>query len=411
MNRQPIALVTDGERGSSLAIVRSLGRRGWRVVACAREGLAPALASKYAAAAERYPDPERGVKAYVQRIAELAERERVDLILPVTDNTLLPLVKHRAALPAHCTLGGATPEQLDLVCDKQRTLELARKLDVPVPRTWVVHGPEDLDAALAELGFPVVVKPARSRIFDSGGSALKAFNVQYAFDRAQAAAIVARVAGAVPLLFQERCAGQGIGVELCTRAGEVVLAFQHRRLAELPITGGASAWRASMELDPVLYGHAQRLARALGWTGLMMVEFKVGPKALLMEINGRVWGSLPLACRAGVDFPAAWADVLLGRSPTGSSTDFGPIGAYPSGVRCHQPGSLLIWIANVALGRRRYPQLPVPRRRRALAALAALFGFRSHSDIFAWDDLQPAWVDLRQTFSKIGVKLQRSEHS
>ena len=49
-----------------------------------------------------------------------------------------------------------------------------------------------------------------------------------------------------------------------------------------------------------------RLLRALNWYGLAMVEFKVDERdqlPKLMEINPRVWGSMPLAIASGVDFP------------------------------------------------------------------------------------------------------------
>jgi hypothetical protein len=39
-----------------------------------------------------------------------------------------------------------------------------------------------------------------------------------------------------------------------------------------------------------------------------------------MEINGRFWGSLELAVRAGADFPRLWADLLCGR-PLSTPTD------------------------------------------------------------------------------------------
>jgi hypothetical protein len=50
-----------------------------------------------------------------------------------------------------------------------------------------------------------------------------------------------------------------------------------------------------------------------------MVEFRVDDASgrhWLLEINGRFWGSLPLAVHAGADFPAALAELLLlGREP------------------------------------------------------------------------------------------------
>ena len=62
------------------------------------------------------------------------------------------------------------------------------------------------------------------------------------------------------------------------------------------MTGGASSYRESVALDARLLEDSVRLLQALRWTGLAMVEFKVGADGYhLMEINGRVWGSLPLA--------------------------------------------------------------------------------------------------------------------
>jgi predicted ATP-grasp superfamily ATP-dependent carboligase len=44
----------------------------------------------------------------------------------------------------------------------------------------------------------------------------------------------------------------------------------------------------------------------MDWEGVAMVEFRVNTLTLrpeLIEVNGRFWGSLPLAINSGVDFP------------------------------------------------------------------------------------------------------------
>ena len=49
-----------------------------------------------------------------------------------------------------------------------------------------------------------------------------------------------------------------------------------------------------------------------------MVEFKRDLRdgtAKLMEINGRLWGSLQLAITSGIDFPNLFIDFLNGKSP------------------------------------------------------------------------------------------------
>src|SRR3954449_2422268 len=175
---------------------------------------------------------------------------------------------------------------------------------------------------------------------------------------------IGRLAGRCPALLQEYYAGEGHGVELLTDRGRPIAAFQHRRLHEVPFTGGASALREGVALDPELYGHAVRLLAELRWTGLAMVEFRVGPDGpLLMEINGRIWGSLPLAVKSGVDFPLRLVELHLGRRLDPVA---GAKGA--EGVRSRNLGLELVWIASVLRRERRYPFLPAPRRRDAVAA-------------------------------------------
>src|SRR3712207_1619892 len=126
--------------------------------------------------------------------------------------------------------------------------------------------------------------------------ALPILNVAYAGGFARLDRLMAPFEGRCPVLLQEYYRGEALGVELLTERGRPLLAFQHRRLREVPITGGASSFRESVPLDLALLELSLRIMRALDWTGLAMVEFKVGAEGpKLMEVNGRVWGSLPLA--------------------------------------------------------------------------------------------------------------------
>ena len=203
---------------------------------------------------------------------------------------------------------------------------------------------------------------------------------------------MAELEGRTGILLQRWQPGEGHGIELLAHEGRPLAAFQHRRLREVPVTGGASALRESVPLDPTLYDYASRLLRDLAWTGLAMVEFRLTPAGPeLMEINGRVWGSLPLAVRAGMDFPARLADLLLdGPPPPGTpvATD------YAIGIRARNLPLDLSWIGSVALGRRRYPELPFPPRRAALRAVSSLFDVRIGDDLLARDDPAPGVAQL-----------------
>jgi predicted ATP-grasp superfamily ATP-dependent carboligase len=195
-----------------------------------------------------------------------------------------------------------------------------------------------------------------------------------------------------PLLVQEYVPGTGQGVELLLRDGVPLAAFQHRRIREVPVTGGASAFRVSVPLDPELLAPSVALLRELRWTGLAMVEFRVGPGGpRLMEINGRIWGSLPLAVRAGVDFPGMLADLFLG-APL---RNVPPIGAYRLGVTSRNLPLEASWIGSVLAARRTYPFLETPPRRAALAALLRVPA-PDGWDVLSLDDPLPGLVEVER---------------
>jgi predicted ATP-grasp superfamily ATP-dependent carboligase len=106
-------------------------------------------------------------------------------------------------------------------------------------------------------------------------------------------------------LVQEFVPGHGEAIFLLSSQGESVAVFAHRRLRERPPSGGVSVLRESITPDPELLRDSERLLADLGWTGVAMVEYRRAPdgRAVLMEINPRLWGSLQLAIDSGVDFP------------------------------------------------------------------------------------------------------------
>ena len=108
------------------------------------------------------------------------------------------------------------------------------------------------------------------------------------------------------MLLQEYCSGVGIGVEMLMHEGTCLAVFQHRRLKELPYTGGVSVTAIAEHPDPALVEFSLALLRALQWEGVAMVEFKVNAEAgsaVLMEVNGRYWGTVSLPISVGIDFP------------------------------------------------------------------------------------------------------------
>ncbi len=395
-------LITDAGRGSAVAFIRSLGRRGWRVTAADSDASSPGFRSRYTTARLLHPRTADRPEAVVAAIRAAAESGDIDLVVPVTDEIGLPLADARASFEGLTTLALPEPDALAAAHDKRATLAMAERLGVPVPPTRSVETADAAIAAAADLGYPIVVKPVASREVLADGT-IGAYAVSYAAGPDDLRHRLASSGG--PVLLQRWLPGDGIGVELLTHRGRPLAAFQHLRLREVPPTGGASSLRVSVDLDPDLFDHAAALLRELDWTGLAMVEFRRGADGVghLMEINGRVWGSLPLAVRSGMDFPGRLADLLLDGPPA----DDVPVATdYRRGVTARNLRLDLAWIGAVLSGRHRQRSLPWPGRGAAIGALASLADPRIADDLLTRSDLGPGLAQIvtvaRDSLRRIG---------
>jgi predicted ATP-grasp superfamily ATP-dependent carboligase len=398
--KAPRVLVTDAGRGSAISVIRSLGRAGMEIIAADSTPGSAGFRSRFVTGTLVYPDPLEAPDEVVELLLAQARELQVDLIIPVSDEVLLPLSAARDRFVGLCALAIPDPEALDQVADKAATVELARSLDVPIPKTAVVRTAAEAAAAAPDLGWPLVVKPARSRVVRPDG--VDRFSVTYAESPAALQAAMERLEGKVDVLLQEYRVGEGHGVELLLQDGEPLITFQHRRIHEVPITGGASALRESVAIDPALLEHATRLMRSLRWTGLAMVEFRVGPDGpTLMEVNGRIWGSLPLAVKSGADFPLGLAQLHLGQHPS-------PAAVPQVGVRSRNLGLELVWIGSVLRKQRRYPFLKAPRRRAGVSAALRLAYPRDGFDVLCRDDPSPGYAEARQVAGRLFGKVRHA---
>jgi predicted ATP-grasp superfamily ATP-dependent carboligase len=375
------ALVTDAARGSAVAVITSLARRGWHVIAADHDRFAPGLHSRHAHEHFLYPPPRETPDQFIAALGRAVRERHVDVVVPITDDAIVPLAAANGTLDG-CAVALPGARALAATTDKRATIALAESLGIPTPRTAVVEtAAEALERAPA-LGWPVVLKPERSKRYRPGHP-LESFAVTYAEDAEALRERMERLEGRGAVLVQEYYPGEGHGVAILAHEGRLLAAFQHRRLREYPLTGGTSAYRESVPLDPVLYAHAARLVAALAWTGPALVEFKLGARGpKLMEINGRVWGSLPLAVKSGIDFPASWLELYRsGPPPAGEPARLD----YAVGVRSRDFALELAWILTVLVGRPRYHFEQPPKRRAAFRVACRLLSATEH-DVISRED-------------------------
>jgi len=297
-------LVLDANQRSALAIIRSLGRRGLSIVAGDSVTRPLGAASRYAAASVRYPDPAAAPAQFISQVIDIVDRLSIDTIVPATDLTTMLLVS-QSNLSKSVHLAAPPAASYEALTDKARLIDLARKLGVSVPETRVVHSADGVVDAAHDFGFPVVLKPARSRYLKDGHVRSTGVQIVQNEDALPAAVHSLSWLGDIPCLVQRFIPGYGAGAFALYGPSGPIAWFAHRRLREKPPTGGVSVLSESVRLDPTLQSAATQLLSAAGWTGVAMVEFRVAADRTpyLMEVNGRFWGSLQLSIDSGIDFP------------------------------------------------------------------------------------------------------------
>ncbi len=387
MSARRQVLILDADQLSTLAVVRSLGRHGCAVTAAAASPHAIAFQSRYASQHLIYPDPLQQHRAFLEWLTTTLTNHSFDLMIPVTDRSIVPILTIRNALEALSPIAIAPNPVMEQVVSKCRMHSLAREAGLDVPESWIVKAPAALDTIDPRNGFPLVVKAERSLAWlDGYGQTLE---TRYVADRATLKDIGARYALYGDVLVQSRVMGHGVGLGLLARDGLLLNCFQYRRLHELPLTGGGSAYRVSETLDPVLEGQATELVRQLGWHGAMMLEFKYDPHAKMywfIEANGRFWGGLPLALAAGVDFPRHLVS-LYQNQPVSQS-------AYSAGVRGRNLERDIDWTRSAV----RHAGIPMTR---IISDALKLVLPREHIDSFAVDDPRPLVSEVQ----RIGCRL------
>ncbi len=298
-------LVLGDDTRSFLAITRSLGRQGIEVHAGPASFGSFALRSRYIRRVHYLPYSIGDGAEWLLAIETLLQAERFDLVIPCDETTLIPLQRNRARLETLTRLAIPGDRAIEVLFDKHATRELARSLGVPVSPGRLPR-PDDTAAGVqAELGLPVVAKPRASYTTERLHARGKVRILETLDDLAEA------LPGLDParFVYEGFVPGRGVGVSLLAHEGRVLQIFEHHRVRE---TVAGSYYRVSAALTPALVAEAEAIVAALDYTGVAMFEFRVsGDSHVLLEVNARPWGSMPLPVALGIDFPYFWYRLLV----------------------------------------------------------------------------------------------------
>lgn len=243
--------------------------------------------------------PEQDAAGCVADLAALIAEHSPEAVLPLDDISVWACDAVARAVPA--VFAGPLDKLAVLALDKREQFAAATGAGFAVPPT--------VDCADLEVGTlagdgPWMVKPALAAWVANGRMQRKSGRAVR--DVAGARAVAARIGG--PAVAQPLIEGTGQGIFGLATAGGVLALSAHQRIRMMNPRGSGSSACRSIPVPAELTGPVTEFIAATGWRGLFMIELlrEESGRPWFMELNGRTWGSMALACRRGFDYPA-WA--------------------------------------------------------------------------------------------------------
>ena len=189
------------------------------------------------------------------------------------------------------------------------------------------------------------------------------------------------------MLIQEFIPGRIQDACFLFRYGEPRAVLTQQRVLMYPASGGNGVLNETTD-DPTLVEAGARLLQRLAWHGPAQVEFKRDERTgelVLMEINGRLWGTLDLAVQAGMNFPWLICRLAMdGDIPTQTY--------YRKGLRYRWPVP--------------YGILNALESQQPLRALWTFFGparTTTRSDL-RWDDPMPVFAEVAYMIQRMSKR-------
>ena len=310
---------------STLAIVRSLGRRGVPVVLITTSSRDAVLSSKYVTHTEFCPflhDSEDALLSFCLQVAEKYSGEKV--LLPAVDECSYFVGKYHQQLSKSYLIPAPNWNSVSKINNKRFQYETAESLGIPIPETYYAQAPEEVEKLAGEISnYPYVIKPnvsfewklkaAKSKVKGKKGVLVK--------DATHLREVAKEIF--VPgheFMIQEVIGGRDERLVTCigfyTEGGEPHSWFIRKKYRQCPVDFGYCTMTESCHNEQV-FQQTTQLLKAMDYYGIAGVEWKLDPKTdkyKLIEINGRPVNTTGCAMASGVDLPAIAYFYAIGKS-------------------------------------------------------------------------------------------------
>ncbi len=308
------ALIVDsGESRGSLAAARGLARGGWTVgIGCpTRTGLAGL--SRFVRHRHVVPPLASGTSDFLEAVERVVVERDYQLVFACSDAEIVALSRERERISARMPY--ADHETILGAIDKLQLSHAAQAVGMATPpiASSVAEARERWGAGA------MIVKESLHGTLDTTGHISHLAPASFTDPTAAEQRIEEiRATGGMPIL-QPFITGRLMAFSSVVDGnGQMLARVQQVAERTYPREAGLSVRARTIAIDEQLAELVARLLSRLGWFGLSELQFilpTAGPPVLL-DFNGRFYGSLALALAAEVNLPDIWARIATGRDPS-----------------------------------------------------------------------------------------------
>lgn len=310
MSKQPITIAVTGlnnidSPGPGIPVVRGIRESAFfepRIIGLAYENLEPGI-YMHDLVDKTYmiPYPSDGSDALIERVLEIHQKEKIDVLIPNFDAELYAFIKSAGYLKKQ-GISTLLPTMVQFEeRHKSNLSEFGEKYGVHIPRSVPVSNARELEEAVKKYQFPVMIK---GKYYDA--------YVANNLEQAQTYFFKTSAKWGFPVIVQEHISGTELNVvALGDGLGNTIGAVPMRKTY---ITDKGKAWGGITIDEPRLLDLTHKIISQTKWRGGMELEIiKSGDnKMYIIEINPRIPAWVYLAVGAGQNQPEALVKLALG---------------------------------------------------------------------------------------------------
>jgi predicted ATP-grasp superfamily ATP-dependent carboligase len=294
-----------GTHTMGLGVIRALGSMGVPIIAVYYNTDDMGYVSKFVEESIRFPHPELEEDLFIDLLIKLGEQHPGSLLMPVSDETLKIVSKHKPALNQYFKVACAEWEIVQKLIEKKYTYQLADRAGIPIPKTINPKSADEVKTFGKDLDYPCLVKPVESHRY----FALFRKKIEKVYNTDQLLAAYQRAADAgLEVMLQELIPGEdslGVNYNSYFWEGQPIVEFTAQKVRSAPPELGSPCAAQSKNVAEVR-AYGRELLKDMGYYGYSCTEFKLDLRDgiyKLMEVNGRHNLSTLLAVNCGINFP------------------------------------------------------------------------------------------------------------